>query len=81
MRTARASAASTMRASDGSRSQMNDTTQPSHAAVACWLQSSQLMLNAFVVLNVSMEHSMNYPCDSYGCRPPLVSVVWCTRSC
>jgi hypothetical protein len=58
-RTARASAASMMRASVGSRSQMNDTTQPSHAEVACWVQSSQLMVS------VSMNHSMDLPCDRY----------------
>jgi hypothetical protein len=45
MRMARSSATSMMTASSGSRSQMNDTTHPSHAAVCCMEQSSQLMFS------------------------------------
>jgi DNA-binding Lrp family transcriptional regulator len=44
-RIARSSATSMMIASSGSRSQMNDTTHPSHAGVCCIEQSSQLIVS------------------------------------
>ncbi len=68
MRTALASAASMMTASSGSRPQMNDTTQSSHAEVAYIVQSSQLMVIALPSMGDSFRASpmMTRGCDIYS---------------